>query len=76
MKFAVVMERENAALKAQLDDWNESMTTGEFSLQNLAEDGDRSKVITGKCWSTPVLSNGLVLARSTKEAICLDVRSR
>lgn len=36
----------------------------------------RSKVITGKCWSTPVFSNGLVLARSTKEAICLQVGSR
>jgi outer membrane protein assembly factor BamB len=36
----------------------------------------RKKVITGKCWSTPVLSNGMVLARSTKEAVCLDVNAR
>ena len=30
----------------------------------------RSKVITGKCWSTPVFSNGLVLARSTGATAC------
>ena len=36
----------------------------------------RRKVISGKCWSTPVLSNGMVLARSTKEAACLDVKAR
>ena len=36
----------------------------------------RKKVISGKCWSTPVLSNGMVLARSTKEAVCLDVKAR
>jgi hypothetical protein len=34
----------------------------------------RRKVIEGKCWSTPVLSNGMVLARSTKEAICLEAK--
>ena len=33
----------------------------------------RKKVLRGKCWSTPILSNGLVLARSTQEAVCLDV---
>ena len=32
----------------------------------------RRKVITGKCWSTPVISDGKVFARSTKEAVCLD----
>jgi outer membrane protein assembly factor BamB len=33
----------------------------------------RKKVLEGKCWSTPILSNGLVLARSTQEAVCIDV---
>ena len=32
----------------------------------------RTKAVTGKCWSTPVLSNGRVYVRSTKEAACLD----
>jgi outer membrane protein assembly factor BamB len=30
-------------------------------------------VLDGKCWSTPVLSNGRIYARSTKEAVCLEV---
>ena len=34
----------------------------------------RRKVISGKCWSTPILSNGFVLARSTQEAACLSAR--
>lgn len=33
----------------------------------------RAKVLNGKCWSTPSLSNGRVYARSTKEAVCLAV---
>jgi outer membrane protein assembly factor BamB len=33
----------------------------------------RAKVLEGKCWTTPVLSNGRVYARSTKEAVCLDL---
>jgi outer membrane protein assembly factor BamB len=36
----------------------------------------RAKVLTGKCWTTPVISNGLVFARSTKEAVCVDLRGR
>ena len=34
----------------------------------------RKKVIGGKCWSTPIFADGLVLARSTEEAVCLSVR--
>ncbi len=34
----------------------------------------RKKIITGKCWSTPAISNGLVLARSTQEAVCLKAK--
>ena len=34
------------------------------------------KKVQGKCWSTPVLSNGMVLARSTQEAVCLNVKAR
>ena len=36
----------------------------------------RKKVLNGKCWSTPILSNGLVLARSTAEAVCLEAGNR
>ncbi|HAB15764.1 MAG TPA: PQQ-binding-like beta-propeller repeat protein [Verrucomicrobiota bacterium] len=32
----------------------------------------RADVLDGKCWTTPVLSNGRIYARSTKEAVCLD----
>ena len=34
----------------------------------------RKKLITGKCWSTPTLSAGKVLMRSTEEAVCLSVK--
>jgi len=33
----------------------------------------RAKVLDGKCWTTPIVSNGMIFARSTKEAVCLDV---
>ena len=33
----------------------------------------RAQVLAGKCWSTPVVSNGRVYARSTKEGVCVDV---
>ena len=36
----------------------------------------RAKVVSGKCWSTPVVSNGRVYVRSTKEAACLDVAAK
>ena len=32
----------------------------------------RFKAVTGKCWSTPAVSNGRIFVRSTKEAVCLD----
>jgi len=35
----------------------------------------RAKVIDGKCWTTPVVSNGRVFVRSTKEAACVDLRA-
>jgi outer membrane protein assembly factor BamB len=31
----------------------------------------RAKVLTGKCWSTPALSDGRIFVRSTKEGACL-----
>jgi outer membrane protein assembly factor BamB len=34
----------------------------------------RAKVVEGKCWTTPVLANGRVYVRSTREAACLDVK--
>jgi outer membrane protein assembly factor BamB len=33
----------------------------------------RIKVLDGKCWTTPVLSNGRVFVRSTKEAACIQL---
>lgn len=33
----------------------------------------RAKVIQGKCWSTPALSNGRLYIRSTKEGACLEI---
>ena len=33
----------------------------------------RADVLDGKCWTTPVLANGRIYARSTKEAVCLDL---
>jgi outer membrane protein assembly factor BamB len=32
----------------------------------------RAKVVAGKCWSTPTVSNGRIYVRSTKEGLCLD----
>jgi outer membrane protein assembly factor BamB len=34
----------------------------------------RAKVIGGKCWSTPAISNGKMYLRSTTEAVCLQVK--
>ena len=34
----------------------------------------RAKVVDGKCWTTPVLANGHIYVRSTKEAACIDIR--
>jgi outer membrane protein assembly factor BamB len=36
----------------------------------------RTKILEGKCWTTPVLSDGKVFARSTKEAVCVDVAGK
>jgi len=33
----------------------------------------RFKAVTGKCWSTPALSNGRIFVRSTKEGACFDL---
>ena len=33
----------------------------------------RSKVVDGKCWSTPVFSGGRLFVRSTKEAACYEL---
>ena len=41
-----------------------------------SEAGVRAKVLDGKCWTTPIVSNGMIFARSTKEAVCLDVSGR
>ncbi len=36
----------------------------------------RTKVVTGKCWSTPALSDGRIYVRSTKEGVCLDLTGK
>jgi outer membrane protein assembly factor BamB len=36
----------------------------------------RAKVLEGKCWTTPVLSDGRIYARSTKEAVCLELSGK
>jgi outer membrane protein assembly factor BamB len=32
----------------------------------------RAKVVTGKCWSSPVVAKGRIYVRSTKEGACFD----
>ncbi len=32
----------------------------------------RAHILEGKCWTTPILANGRIFARSTKEAVCID----
>lgn len=36
----------------------------------------RAKVISGKCWSTPALSDGKVYLRSTTEGVCVDIGAK
>ena len=36
----------------------------------------RAKIISGKCWSTPVISDGRVYARSTTEGACVEIKRR
>jgi len=36
----------------------------------------RANVLSGKCWSTPIVSNGRIYARSSKEGVCLDVPTK
>jgi outer membrane protein assembly factor BamB len=33
----------------------------------------RAQAVTGKCWNAPAISDGHIYARSTSEAVCLDV---
>jgi outer membrane protein assembly factor BamB len=50
---------------------------GEVAVVEATPDGykevSRAKVVQGKCWSTPSLSGGHLLVRSTKEGVCLDL---
>jgi len=34
----------------------------------------RSKILSGKCWTTPTMSKNILLARSTKEAAALNLK--
>ncbi len=40
------------------------------------EESARAKVLNGKCWTTPALSNGKLYIRSTKEAVCLELAGK
>ncbi len=53
---------------------------GELVLAEASPSGykeiSRARSVTGKCWSTPVVSEGRIYVRSTKEGACLDVSSK
>ncbi len=34
----------------------------------------KAKILDGKCWTTPTFANGKIYARSTKEAVCIDLK--
>jgi outer membrane protein assembly factor BamB len=36
----------------------------------------RTQALAGKCWNHPVISNGRIYARSTKEGVCLDASEK
>jgi outer membrane protein assembly factor BamB len=36
----------------------------------------RTRAVSGKCWSTPALSDGKLYVRSTKEGVCLDLAAK
>lgn len=36
----------------------------------------RARILAGKCWSTPTYTGGRVYARSTQEAVCLDLNPK
>lgn len=46
------------------------------AMPSAYKEVSRAKVVSGKCWSTPVVSNGRVYVRSTKEAACFDVSAK
>jgi outer membrane protein assembly factor BamB len=54
--------------------------TGELVLFAAKPDAyselGRAKILEGKCWTTPVVSNGFVFVRSAKEAACVDLRAK
>ena len=52
---------------------------GELSVAQASPEGfrpaARAKVLGGKCWTVPVLSNGRIYCRNAAgEVVCLDVR--
>jgi outer membrane protein assembly factor BamB len=53
---------------------------GQVVLVAASPDGykelGRAKAVSGKCWSTPALSDGKLYVRSTRESACLDLASR
>jgi outer membrane protein assembly factor BamB len=43
---------------------------------NAYKEMARTHALEGKCWSTPIVSSGRIYARSSTEAVCLDVAER
>jgi hypothetical protein len=54
-----------------LNDWGQLVIVE--ANPNAYTETARYSAAAGKCWNVPVVSNGRIYARSTKEGICLDV---
>jgi len=54
--------------------------TGRMVLVEASPQGYKEiaacQALTGKVWNSPAISNGRIYARSTKEAVCLDVSGK
>src|SRR5262249_28355455 len=54
---------------------------GELMVADASPDGfkpiSRAQVLSGKCWSTPVLANGKIYCRNAAgDAVCVDVSGK
>ena len=44
------------------------------AVSETYEEVSRAQILSGKCWSAPVLSNGLLYARNSEgHVVCLDL---
>src|SRR5262249_26856663 len=61
--------------------WTVMTAHGHFSVGPASPDGFKptvhAQVLGGKCWTTPVLANGLIYCRNARgDVVCLDVRGK